>query len=69
MQLMLADWVGDGHDPYSSNRYGFINTATQEYLDFATGELKACQIIEIMTGESPPAVCTYNEFGEPLPHK
>ena len=37
--------------------------------DFVTGELKACQIIEIMTGENSPAVCAYNEFGEPLPCK
>lgn len=68
IRQVLVDWVSEGNNPFTSNRYGFYSTAAQQYLDFLSGEWKACQIFEIMSGSRPPAVCALNQYGEPAPH-
>jgi hypothetical protein len=69
VQQALKMWVESGNNPCCTNRYGFYDTRRQEYLDFITGERKACQIVEIMAGLSSPAECVYDSFHRPQPVK
>ncbi|MCF0246343.1 MAG: hypothetical protein HUJ55_05925 [Ileibacterium sp.] len=67
IQTALRVWVENGNDPYVSNRYGFYNSETLQYLDFLDGEYKLIQLLEIAAGERKPADCALNQFGEPAP--
>lgn len=67
IQNILAEWVSYGNNPFTSNRFGLYDTENQKYLDFLSGERKACQLIQIMFGERPCADCTYNQYQEPSP--
>ena len=67
IQTALQVWVENGNDPYVSNRYGFYDSVNLKYLDFLDGEYKLIQLIEIASGQRPPADCALNQFGEPSP--
>lgn len=67
IQTALKIWVENGNDPYVSNRYGFYDCRTHQYLDFLKGEAKLCQLLEIAAGTRNPAECNLNQFKEALP--